>query len=890
MVLQLVIEIKMIWVASAVAISVLILLLHLGSSAQDPVEATFVRGQFSGGDGIWHADDFGWFFYDLDTDQGREQLSIDVEERRADKGKIVYTSQAWSRQFEYKRWGNYNAVAFLGQLYLAGYPHSSFTEEIDVLGKGELRKVLLDENEIHNLNYNNTLTLQEGYVLGVKEISGKNDATLFVLFKNGKIVHSSVASSEGTFVYKKDDTPVIMVHLANAMKSPNSGFAQIDAIFQISDIPSFKLFEGGKLGNMKLTALNEDILVFQNDKALQLHRDSIIPLTGNLLIVILDSPDLVYYPEGGIFNYGLHDVRGPKFNSSSFIPINFGIYNSYAAAKWDFKNFSGFYFDSENALGSESMVLHRVENRIVSIPTKLNIDVANKTAIQEGFQYTSFIQSKQFEFDRWGNYFVISFLGNQFFAGYDTTQDGIKANKSLLENGYLGLVLMDRQLKGVFALGNYTLAEGYEMQIRDLGNDSIFLRLLKNGIQVNSSVVKSKTTYVYKKDINEVKDMPIIMAHVDNVFESESERFAVIDGIFQISDQYILPIEEGLDFGKMEIVSIQPGLIAMVNNENVTLNRDSTVAILPGMNIRVADDIELRYYLYTSSNVVPRPKLSQIEIPHNTSPIEPANFSMIAQAAEIQMVRADILDFRNRPVFSRDITELAQGSGDHWRFSWNWSATTLQLSDDNSSILDPGGSTLLGLLYLNDTSPSVQVSVKFDSSGWIAAIFDGGSIYYITREEYGKLNVGMNFDAMMANETARNKFIQIVPGVSKVQFFEIIEGTPLPDGLNHTLQGSLEILEPHAVRLAALPGRYALQIQLENVMGAIQVFGGFFNVTDTYLGAAEEFSETISDKTNASSSGTHPADNATAAPVAAPMGWLASLGCLALAALWRRRS
>jgi hypothetical protein len=184
----------------------------------------------------------------------------------------------------------------------------------------------------------------------------------------------------------------------------------------------------------------------------------------------------------------------------------------------------------------------------------------------------------------------------------------------------------------------------------------------------------------------------------------------------------------------------------------------------------------------------------------------------------------------------------------------------------------------------------VQVSVKFDSSGWIAAIFDSESIYYITREEYGKLNVGMNFDAMMANETARNKFIQIVPGVSKVQFFEIIEGTTLPDCLNHTLQGSLEILEPHAVRLAALPGRYALQIQVENVMGAIQVFGGFFNVTDTYLGAAEEFSETISNKTNASSSGTHPAGNATAAPVAAPMGWLASLGCLALAALWRRRS
>ena len=77
--------------------------------------------------------------------------------------------------------------------------------------------------------------------------------------------------------------PVLLVHLANAMSSENSGFAEVDGIFQASDESIGKLFEGGKLGNMKLTDLSADGIEFQNDKAHQLIRDTIIPLTGNLV-------------------------------------------------------------------------------------------------------------------------------------------------------------------------------------------------------------------------------------------------------------------------------------------------------------------------------------------------------------------------------------------------------------------------------------------------------------------------------------------------------------------------------------------------------------------------------------------------------------------------------
>jgi hypothetical protein len=125
-----------------------------------------------------------------------------------------------------------------------------------------------------------------------------------------------------------------------------------------------------------------------------------------------------------------------------------------------------------------------------------------------------------------------------------------------------------------------------------------------------------------------------------------------------------------------------------------------------------------------------------------------------------------------------------------------------------------------------------------------------------------------------------------VPGISTVQFFALIDGKLLPYGFNHTLQGSLENLEPHAVRLAALPGRYALQIQVENLMGTIQVFGGFFNVIDTSPMPEKALYEDVSAKMNDSDSVTHSyIDNKTAS-----LGLLPSLGSLALAALLRRRS
>lgn len=278
----------------------------------------------------------------------------------------------------------------------------------------------------------------------------------------------------------------------------------------------------------------------------------------------------------------------------------------------------------------------------------------------------------------------------QWFAGYDSSLAGTKASKSLLEKEYLGRVLIDEEYQGVAFVGNYSLQEGYEIRIRDLENDSIFLELLKDGASIEGSVVRSNSTYIYEKDLGDVDDLPIIMVHVDNVFNNISKGFATIDAIFQISDQFIIHVEEGNGIGEMQIVNVDPLGIWMVNDDYINLNRDSTVSLAPMMNIRVADNDTLRYYLYTQEYIVPSPSPPTIIVPDNVTSKTPASFTMIEQAAEIREVTVEIVDSSNRTVFSRDITNFGQGSGEFWMYNWVWNATTLQLSDDNGRIMDVG--------------------------------------------------------------------------------------------------------------------------------------------------------------------------------------------------------
>jgi S-layer protein (TIGR01567 family) len=830
-------------------ILLLILMLISQASAQQPTENALVRGHFSDGDGVWRAEDFGWFYYDLDEKQGGEMLSVDVDGRTVEKSHIIYTSRAWSSKFKYKPWGAYRSIAFLGKHYLTGYFDSSFTKEVSSLQKGELREVLIDDDDVRTLNYNTSLPLYEGYVLVAKEISQKNGVVNFILLKDKKPVDTKIVSIGGTYVYKIDNFPLILVHLADAMSTGNSGLAEVNGVFQVSDVPYIKLYEGAKLENMEVTGLSEESIELKSNKAITLSRNGVALLVGGLALKVVDRPELIYYPEGGIFDYGNRVLRGPVFGDNSAIPVKMGDLDLSAEARWNTGNFTGFYFDPENNLGDESLIIYRTDGRRVSLPSESKIE-GDKT-ILNGMQYASLTQTKQFDFKPWGNYLVICFLGDIWFAGYDPSQDQKKDSLNLMEHDQLGKVLIDEEIRGKMVAGNYSLEEGYEVRIRDVNKDEIFVQLLKDGNDVDSSVVKSNSTYIYKKNLGDVKDMPIIMVHVSDIFSDGNESFATIDGVFQISDRYIIPVEPGNGIGKLQIVSTSSLGIIMLNNEIINLNRDSAIALAPGLNIRVADNDTLRYTMYTLQSLVPRPKPPRIEYPGNVSSFSQANISMIVPAGELVQVSAEILDPSGKTIYFKDITKLGRGSGDIWGYYWTWNASALVMSDDRSIVLDADQGAVPALLYLNNSSSPIKVSVKFNSSGRIANIADSNVLYYISSSEYKLTNSSLSYGEMLSNSTARKQIIKIQTNSSFLKFFDIINGSLTLGDYNHTITGPIDSIEPHAERIGAPSGRYELRLRIENVVDALRVSGYYFNVTESK--EANNLSTTIFPKTGGKS-------------------------------------
>ena len=67
------------------------------------------------------------------------------------------------------------------------------------------------------------------------------------------------------------------------------------------------------------------------------------------------------------------------------------------------------------------------------------------------------------------------------------------------------------------------------------------------------------------------------------------------------------------------------------------------------------------------------------------------------------------------------------------------------------------------LLYLSPSTSPVQVGVVFDPSGRIGGIMDSRSVFYISRSEYKKLKVDMDYDAMLSNDTAQSSSSKLNP-------------------------------------------------------------------------------------------------------------------------------
>ncbi|HPE52287.1 MAG TPA: S-layer protein domain-containing protein, partial [Methanothrix soehngenii] len=237
-----------------------------------------------------------------------------------------------------------------------------------------------------------------------------------------------------------------------------------------------------------------------------------------------------------------------------------------------------------------------------------------------GMFYTIEAQIKDFEFQDWGTFYAMAFMGQLYFAGYITEEDGTSdeilneaTTSNLLGSALLSKILVDDSRSMVVASGETVeLSEGYALRPQTgIDDEGILVELLYDDIVIDRIAVLPPTTYVYSKDMGGAQGVPIIAAYFLKPVSLKDESYCKIDGLWQISDSPV-SIEEDAIYDKMTVQYVDPDSmkIVMDNEDNkIALSKNKDIALMENFRIKTADQDEitaeepLRFYVYKTVTV-----------------------------------------------------------------------------------------------------------------------------------------------------------------------------------------------------------------------------------------------------------------------------------------------
>ncbi len=256
---------------------------------------------------------------------------------------------------------------------------------------------------------------------------------------------------------------------------------------------------------------------------------------------------------------------------------------------WNAYSFTGFYYNLNDNVGTEEITIQNINRNIAEG------DITYSTSSMEvSFGYSGF-----------GEYQVIGFMGDKYFAGYTANSKPPNPTTNLvpvsaLGSGQLHRVLIDDDTKRILSVGGtLTLEEGYVLKAKDISvTDRIMLiSLLKDGNEVDTATLEAGQTYVYAPSkVGVVTDLPIIIVKFDSVFSGKEVQAAILKGLFQISEEYT-PVNSGDRYGEMEVRNVDASGMEMTNRNSISLSRGNTIDLIGNLKIVVADSDVLRFAL-----------------------------------------------------------------------------------------------------------------------------------------------------------------------------------------------------------------------------------------------------------------------------------------------------
>ncbi|AYK15244.1 MAG: S-layer protein domain-containing protein [Methanosarcina flavescens] len=529
----------------------------------------------------WNAQSYSGFYYDLDSGVSSEEMKIENIERSIDSGNIKYITRPTETDFEYNKWGSYQVIGFMAEKYFAGYSENSSVigDDVSLISDGILSKILIDSDDKKSAYAGDSLILEDGYSLNVVEVDVNGKTVWIQLEKDGNVVDDAFISSGQDYVYETDlgeaeDVPIILAHFGTVFSGTETSAAFIEGVFQISD-NYVELQNGDTFGEMEVKSISSNEIRMENEDNIGLDKGETIDLMGKVKLKVADDSKLRFAPILDTSESGTYELRGTVYDEDK---------DGNSTPAWNPFNFEGFYYNIDEGIGTEELKVEELKGR--TIPS-------------DKLVYESKPQKVQFEYSNWGNFMVVGFMADKYFAGYeDGAVNGAVDDVSLLSDNILAKILTDSDdRKSMYSGSALVLENGYSLNIMevDINGDTVWVQLEKDGEVVDDAFVASNQDYIYETDIGEAEDIPLIIVHFGTVFAGSETSAVFTQGIFQISDEYI-EIENGESFGEMEVSSVSESGIKMKNDDDIGLDRGETIEIMGNISFKVADDSVLRFY------------------------------------------------------------------------------------------------------------------------------------------------------------------------------------------------------------------------------------------------------------------------------------------------------
>ncbi|MDD5615987.1 MAG: S-layer protein domain-containing protein [Candidatus Methanoperedens sp.] len=264
-----------------------------------------VRGTISNNEteSLWTPLSFEGFYYNIDEDIGTESLKITRTDRNIGINNIEYSTSSALVSHKYGALGKYNVIGFMAEKYFAGYEVGLISDRvISTMGRNQLHKVLIDDDTQRIIYAGSTLTLNDGYVIKIKDVNmgaGSAEVWLSVL-KDGNEVGDGVKSNGQVFTFEKDvgavkDLPIIALRIQNIFRGKEATAAFVKGTFQISE--SYKTVkQGDNFDKMEVKTVSANTITMKNPSAISLDAGSSDTLMGKMRLKVADSSDIRYYP------------------------------------------------------------------------------------------------------------------------------------------------------------------------------------------------------------------------------------------------------------------------------------------------------------------------------------------------------------------------------------------------------------------------------------------------------------------------------------------------------------------------------------------------------------------------------------------------------------------